>query len=84
MNSATAQSLLQLMLDDLHAQDAIYQPTAFWSQASSDISHELIEHGFKHFRSLPTVRGFFAPSYGPPYNRLSIEILKKNHGYRGI
>jgi putative sugar O-methyltransferase len=80
MNSETAQKLLQLMLDDLHYQDKIYQPTAFWSQASADISNELTSEGFNEFRSLPSAQNFFVPSYGPPYNRLSIELFEKIMG----
>jgi putative sugar O-methyltransferase len=77
MNSETALALLQLMLDDLQSQEEIYQPTAFWSQASTDISDALRTHGLDSFRSLPAIRNFFAPSYGPPFNRLSVALVEE-------
>ena len=75
MNSNQAIALLQLMREDLPAQAKIYQPTAFWSEASENISSELMEHGFEQFRSLSSIRSFFAPSYGSPYNRLNRDLF---------
>jgi len=77
MNSETAYTLLQLMLNDLHSQADIYQPTSFWDQASIDISNDLSKHGFDFFRSLSSTRSFFVPSYGPPFNRLSTALVEK-------
>jgi putative sugar O-methyltransferase len=76
--SSSALRILEQMQADLPAQDAIYQPTNFWAQASQPIIDELREHGFDSFRSLETTRVFFVPTYGPPggaYTREQFEQL---------
>lgn len=77
MNSESAQHLLQLMLEDLPTQAEIYQPTAFWAEASKEISTTLLKQGFEQFRSLPAIRSFFAPSYGTPFNRLKQTLFEQ-------
>jgi putative sugar O-methyltransferase len=77
MNSKTALSLLQIMLGDINSQKEIYQPTTFWAQASINIGNELITHGLDSFRSLPIIHHFFAPHYGPPFNRLSNQLFQE-------
>jgi len=51
---------------DMHAQNELYRPTAFWDGASSHIITELHKHGVEGFRSLPTTLAFFVPTYGIP------------------
>jgi len=51
---------------DMHVQNELYRPTAFWEGASSRIITELHEHGVEDFRSLPTPLAFFVPTYGIP------------------
>jgi len=72
MNSEQAVALLKVMYQDLTQQDALYQPTAFWRQASDSIYHELCEYGFAQFRALPTPLSYFVPTYGPPGNALTL------------
>ena len=55
----------------------IYQPTAFWAEASSAIVADLRIHGFEDFRSLSSARSFFVPTYGPPGSALSLEEVQR-------
>ena len=64
-------ALLDQMLADMAGQAALHQPTEFWSEASAHIAAELRRDGFANFRSLPSPRNFFVPSYGPPGNLLA-------------
>ena len=50
--------------EDMQAQSELYRPTIFWDDASSRIVTELCTHGVERFRSLPSVLGFFVPTYG--------------------
>lgn len=59
--------------NDMLNQDKLYQPTAFWEEASSKIVTELCTQGVGHFRSLQTALGFFVPTYGNPGSGFSIE-----------
>jgi putative sugar O-methyltransferase len=59
--------------EDMLLQDELYQPTSFWQEASSEIVSELFKYGVEHFRSLPTVLGFFVPTYGNPGGGFSVE-----------
>ncbi|MCO5060617.1 MAG: putative sugar O-methyltransferase [Kiritimatiellae bacterium] len=77
MNPSSAQALLKLMTDDIRTQQTIHQPTAFWSTASRDIYDELTTHGFQNFRSLPSTRSYFVPTYGPPGNTLTPEDVQQ-------
>lgn len=71
LDNSAAHHLLQIMLEDMFQQDAIHQPTSFWSAASAKIVAELEQRGFEAFRALESTRMFFVPSYGPPGNMLS-------------
>ena len=44
---------LDLALTELRKQQAIYQPTAFWSAASAEIAQELHLRGVENFRNIP-------------------------------
>lgn len=77
MNPKDAPHLLTLMANDIRHQEALYQPTAFWSQASSAIYADLTEHGFEDFRSLPSVLNYFVPTYGPPGNTLTADETRR-------
>lgn len=69
--------LLGLMLEDMARQPTQYQPTAFWREASRRIAAELDREGFDQFRRLETIRQFFVPSYGPPGNLLTPELIAR-------
>jgi putative sugar O-methyltransferase len=64
---------LSLAREDMRKQNALYQPSLFWDAASDRIVQELCEGGVEHFRRLPRPLSFFAPTYGPPGNSLSVE-----------
>lgn len=50
----------------MQMQDELYQPSAFWREASARIVAELGEQGVEWFRTLETALGFFVPTYGAP------------------
>lgn len=77
MNPKNAPNLLEAMTDDIRSQEAIYQPTAFWSKASSDIYADLVAHGFQNFRALPSALSYFVPTYGPPGNSLTVDETRR-------
>ncbi len=77
LDNAAAHRLLRSMLEDMAQQDAIHQPTAFWSAASAKIVAELEASGFEPFRRLESTRSFFVPSYGPPGNMLSVDDVAR-------
>lgn len=52
--------------DDMQKQNKLYQPSAFWEEASSRIVSEICTHGIHRFRSLENSLGFFVPTYGVP------------------
>ena len=62
---------LQQARDCMQTQSDLYQPTSFWSEASSRIVSELRAYGVECFRSLPTALGFFVPTYGTPGSSFS-------------
>ena len=64
---------LDLALTELRKQQAIYQPTAFWSAASAEIAQELHLRGVENFRNIPIALGYFVPNFGPPASGLSQE-----------
>lgn len=53
---------------------ALYQPSAFWRDASQAIVDELREHGFAALRRLPMALRFFVPTYGAPGNGFSAAL----------
>ncbi len=57
--------------NEMLLQHAMYQPTAFWADASAEIERELIEHGVENFRRLQSSLGFFVPTYGVPGSSIS-------------
>jgi len=57
---------LELARNDMQQQNPLYQPSAFWSEASSKIVDELCHHGVENFRALPKPLAFFVPTYGFP------------------
>lgn len=81
MDSNTAHHLLDIMTDDLHLQDALHQPTAFWAQASQSIYADLAALGFASFRSSPSALRFFVPTYGPPGNTLTVGDTQHMEAY---
>jgi len=62
---------------NMNEQSDLYRPTVFWDDASSLIVMELESHGIEYFRSLETVTGFFAPTYGSPGGGISKEQCEK-------
>ena len=53
---------LRMARDDMLSQAEHYQPSKFWSEASSTIVDEISKYGVKNFRSLPTALDFFVPT----------------------
>jgi putative sugar O-methyltransferase len=62
--------------DDMQLQDNLYQPSAFWNEASMQIKNELILYGIEKFRSLETALGYFVPTYGTPGNSFTKEMAE--------
>jgi len=65
------ESTLQLALQDLAEQDPLYQPTAFWAEASAQIARSVLDQGIERFRSNPLCLGYFVPNYGTPTSPIS-------------
>ena len=59
--------------NDMLLQDELYQPTAFWYEASLKITSELCKYGVDRFRSMQMALGFFVPTYGNPGGGFSNE-----------
>ena len=59
---------LNLALDDIAKQDELYQPTAFWREASQALADEISFNGIHRFRELTGPLGYFVPTYGTPGN----------------
>ncbi|MCB5189977.1 putative sugar O-methyltransferase [Methylobacillus arboreus] len=68
---------LTLAIEDMKSQDSVYQPSAFWREASNQIVQEVCEAGIENFRSLPKPLGFFVPTYGSPANSFSVEQISR-------
>lgn len=51
----------------------LYQPTAFWSDASVRVANELRNGNVVRFRRLPGPLGYFVPTYGRPGNGWSAD-----------
>jgi putative sugar O-methyltransferase len=64
---------LILARKDLATQDPLYQPTAFWSRSSAEITENLLKEDVKHFRSNPNCLRFFVPNYGGQGNGISVD-----------
>lgn len=68
-------------LDDARAAmrqaDALYQPSAFWAEASQAIVEELRTHGFGALRRLPMPLRFFVPTYGSPGNGFAPDVAAR-------
>lgn len=68
-------------LDDARAAmrraDPLYQPSAFWDQASQALVDELRTHGFAALRRLPMALRFFVPTYGAPGNGFAPEAAAR-------
>lgn len=64
---------LSLARDEMKSQSEFYRPTAFWSEASSTITNEILSIGVECFRSLPGVLGFFVPTYGCPGSGYTVQ-----------
>lgn len=67
---------LDLAWNALKAQNILYQPTAFWGEACSQIYQELIEGGISSFRKHKTALSFFVPTYGIPGNSFIPEAVQ--------
>lgn len=68
---------LSLAIEDMKSQDSLYQPSAFWREASNQIVQEVCDAGIENFRSLPKPLGFFVPTYGSPANGFSSEQVSR-------
>jgi putative sugar O-methyltransferase len=59
---------LELSIADLATQDALYQPTAFWADASEKMADQINTRGVENFRKLDLPLLYFVPTYGYPGN----------------
>jgi putative sugar O-methyltransferase len=76
MHDAEARQLMETLLqqmDDLCP--AALRPTPFWAHALTRLLPELRTHGFERFRALEACRTLFVPSWGPPGNGLTGEVI---------
>ena len=58
---------------EMSKQKALYQPTAFWADASEQIARELVDAGIDQFRRTPTALGYFVPNYSGSASGISPE-----------
>lgn len=58
-------------------QNELYRPSSFWAQASQDIVTLVKDAGLDRFRSVIGLLGYFVPTYGPPGNRLTAEMVEQ-------
>ncbi len=65
---------LNLALADMAEQNACYQPTSFWHEASSRIVESIRQQGIECFRSQILPLSFFVPTYGTPGSGFSDEL----------
>jgi putative sugar O-methyltransferase len=68
---------LRMAREDMLLQAEHYQPSKFWSEASSTIVDEISKNGVNNFRSLPTALDFFVPTYGSPGGGFSREQVEE-------
>lgn len=59
------------LIDELKKQSSLYQPGAFWKEATSVMLDDLNKNGIENFRRLTSSLTFFVPTYGYPGNALS-------------
>ena len=53
----------QALLADWNAQNQLYQPSFFWSEASLELIEEFDKKGIENFRSLASSLSFFVPTF---------------------
>lgn len=52
----------------LKNQDPLFQPTAFWADASEKLAADIVDSGIGNFRQASSALGYFVPTYGMPFN----------------
>ena len=67
----------QALLADWNAQNQLYQPSFFWSEASLELIEEFDKKGIENFRSLASSLSFFVPTYGVPGGGFTTEIIER-------
>lgn len=70
--------LLNLMLNDMQKQDALYKPTAFWEYGIKLLIDELNSNDIKNFRQFDVARNFFVPGYSV------VEYYKNQNEYNKV
>lgn len=71
----TKYNLLNLMLEDMHKQSKLYQPTTFWEYGSKLIIDALEKNELENFRNLHITRSLFVPGYS------AVEYLSNPNKY---
>lgn len=69
------------LMAKLAQQSPLYQPGAFWQEASKDMVEDLSVNGLENFRRLATSMIFFVPSYGHPGNSIPAESMQSLHNW---
>lgn len=67
--------LLEAALANLETAPELYCPTNFWDHGVRDIIRDFKGIGLKKFKSWPSARYFFAPSYGMGHSNASIAVV---------
>lgn len=63
----------------LKKQDPLFQPTAFWADASEKLATEIVNTGIESFRQSTSALGYFVPTYGMPFNGHTEESITELH-----
>ena len=58
----------QILLEQMAQQSALYRPSIFWAEASSDILAQFAKEGIENFRAQINPLMYFVPTYGAPGN----------------
>lgn len=74
--SLNAYPELALAREDMRKQKELYQPSAFWDEASGRITEEFQAEGIENFRHLRLPLSFFVPTYGCPGNAFKKEYVE--------
>jgi len=77
MSPATRHPDLEVSLHDMSLQSALYRPSVFWHDASTQIVEEINREGLEGFRRLPTPLDYFVPTFGSRGNGLNQQQVSK-------
>ena len=66
---------LHVMLEDMEAEDALYQPTTFWSRCAREIVSDIETLGIDSFRRHPSALLYYVPEY-PDHSGLKRTVAR--------